>query len=72
MSRSKEVQEWFEVHSQLISLETEFTELALDASQGKVSRHELEQRRAFLVEARLYCSEAYKRAFPRPLVAIPA
>jgi hypothetical protein len=66
MSNCKVFQDWLEVHQQLIALETEFTQLAIEAALGKVPRHELEQRRAFLLDARLDCSEAYQRAFAKP------
>ena len=63
MSNPSAIQEWLDVHRQLMALEAEFAALGVDAASGKVARHELEQHRAFLVDARQHCSAAYSRAF---------
>lgn len=58
------VDDWLRVHRQLMTQESEFTNLAMRAAQGEVPVEELDEARAKLLGLRELCNAVYARAFP--------
>ena len=59
------IDEWLDVHRQLVERENAFTALALQAAAGEVSLVELEERREALMNLRAHCAVVYEKAFPK-------
>jgi hypothetical protein len=63
--QAEHVQEWLQIHRQLVELETAFTDLAIRAVQGDVPPDQLQRERIHLITTRELCTAAYERAFPK-------
>ena len=62
---AEHVQQWLQIHRELMELETAFTDLAMRAVHGEVPPDQLQQERLHLLTTRELCTAAYERAFPR-------
>ena len=60
------IDEWLEVHRELVERESAFTTLALRAAAGEVSAEELSEQRDALMQLRAHCTAVYEKAFPKP------
>lgn len=65
------VQEWLQIHRELLDFETAFTDLAIRAARGELAPGELDSERARLMAMRQTCTAAYERAFPQAQGAAP-
>ena len=63
--QAEPVQEWLQIHRELMQLETAFTDLAMRAVHGEVAADRLQQERLHLLAMRELCTAAYERAFPK-------
>jgi hypothetical protein len=65
VQQAEHVQEWLQIHRQLMDLESAFTDLAMRAVHGEVPESQLQQERLRLLTTRELCTAAYERAFPK-------
>ena len=63
--QTEPVQEWLQIHRELMQLETAFTDLAMRAVHGEVPADQLQQERLHLLATRELCTAVYERAFPK-------
>lgn len=65
MQSTHDIEQWLRIHRLLMEKEAAFTDLAIRAVDGSVSRETLDQEREALMALRELCTSMYEKAFPK-------
>lgn len=61
---TKAMEDWLRMHRSVVERDLAFTDLLIEAIDGKVSQERLRKEHALLVAERELCAEVYAQAFP--------